>query len=132
MAGAARFRVRAGRSLLRVGRNPWVSRLVRVETVRRRLRDLVKLIEVKRRTVVYSDFEDEIGPAEEIRVSGVPVGTDMDRFRASEREAQEAGRGLWGSRAPIAGKTTHPGAINARPGLYTSPSTASRTSIWLS
>src|SRR2546428_13864954 len=34
---AARFRVRAGRSLLRVGRNPWVSRLVRVETVRRRL-----------------------------------------------------------------------------------------------
>src|SRR2546427_5359345 len=34
---AARFRVRAGQSLLRVGRNPWVSRLVRVETVRRRL-----------------------------------------------------------------------------------------------
>ena len=57
-----------------------------LETVRRRLRELVKLIEVKRRTIVYSDFEDEIGPGAEILVSGVPVGTDMDRFRANARQ----------------------------------------------
>jgi tight adherence protein C len=37
MAEAARFRFRAGRTLLRLGRNPWAWRLVRVETVRRRL-----------------------------------------------------------------------------------------------
>ena len=61
-----------------------------LETVRRRLRGLVKLIEVKHRTVVYSDFEDEIGPGTAIEVSGVPVGTDMDRFRAKARQFLKA------------------------------------------
>lgn len=32
-----------------------------LETVRRRLRSLIKLIEYKKRSIVYSDFEDEIG-----------------------------------------------------------------------
>jgi type I restriction enzyme, R subunit len=32
-----------------------------LETVRRRLRELVKLIEHKRRPLVYSDFEDSAG-----------------------------------------------------------------------
>jgi type I restriction enzyme R subunit len=31
------------------------------------------------------DFEDEIGVGADIGVSGVPVGTDMDRFRAKAR-----------------------------------------------
>ncbi len=57
-----------------------------LEMPRRRLRRLVKLIEVKRRTIVYSDFEDEIAPGTEVEVSGVPVGTDMDRFRAKARQ----------------------------------------------
>ena len=57
-----------------------------LETVRRRLRLLVKLIEVKRRTIVYSDFEDEIGQGTTIEVTGVPTGTDMDRFRAKARQ----------------------------------------------
>jgi type I restriction enzyme R subunit len=35
---------------------------------------------------VYSDFEDEIGAGADIEVSGVPVGTDMDRFRAKARQ----------------------------------------------
>ena len=56
-----------------------------LETVRRRLRALVKLIEIKRRSMIYSDFEDEIGFGTEIEVAGVPVGTDMDRFRAKAR-----------------------------------------------
>jgi type I site-specific restriction endonuclease len=57
-----------------------------LETVRRRLRGLIKLIEYKKRAFVYSDFEDEIGAGDEIAVSGVPVGTDMDRFRAKARQ----------------------------------------------
>jgi type I restriction enzyme, R subunit len=56
-----------------------------LETVRRRLRSL-KLIGIKRRIVVYSDFEDEIGQGEAIEVAGVPAGTDMDRFRAKARQ----------------------------------------------
>jgi type I restriction enzyme R subunit len=57
-----------------------------LETVRRRLRALIKLIEAKKRPIVYSDFEDEIGQGTTIEVSGVPVGTDMDRFRAKVRQ----------------------------------------------
>ncbi len=56
-----------------------------LETVRRRLRALIKLIEIKRRPIVYTDFEDEIGVSAEIAIRGVNVGTDMDRFRAKAR-----------------------------------------------
>jgi type I restriction enzyme, R subunit len=56
-----------------------------LETVRRRLRALVKLIEYKKRTLVYSDFEDSTGAAADIMVPGIPVGTDMDAFRRKAR-----------------------------------------------
>jgi type I restriction enzyme, R subunit len=57
-----------------------------LETARRRLRALIKLIERRARKVVYSDFEDEIGDAKQIVLSGVaPVGTDFERFRAKAR-----------------------------------------------
>jgi len=56
-----------------------------LETVRRRLRALIKLIELKKRPIVYTDFEDQIGEAAEIVLRGVSVGTDMDRFRAKAR-----------------------------------------------
>ena len=56
-----------------------------LETVRRRLRALVKLIEYKKRTLVYSDFEDTTGAAVDIMVPGIPVGTDMDAFRRKAR-----------------------------------------------
>ncbi|MEA1649808.1 DEAD/DEAH box helicase family protein [Nitrospirillum sp. BR 11164] len=56
-----------------------------LETIRRRLRDLVKLIEVKKRPIIYTDFEDEIGTGQEIELPGVPVGTDMDQFRKKAR-----------------------------------------------
>jgi type I restriction enzyme, R subunit len=49
------------------------------------LRALIKLIEIKRRPIVYTDFEDEIGASAEIMIRGVAVGTDMDRFRAKAR-----------------------------------------------
>ncbi len=57
-----------------------------LETVRRRLRALVKLIESKRRPLVYSDFEDRTGIAADIVVRGIPVGTDIDAFRRKARQ----------------------------------------------
>lgn len=61
-----------------------------LETVRRRLRSLIKLIEYKKRSTIYSDFENEIGAGADIEVTGVPVGTDMDRFRAKARQFLKA------------------------------------------
>lgn len=52
-----------------------------LETVRRRLRALIKLIESKQRVIVKTDFEDEIGDAVEVLLSGGSVGADMNRFR---------------------------------------------------
>ncbi len=52
-----------------------------LETVRRRLRALVKLIEYKKRPLVYSDFEDTACAAVDIAVPGIAVGIDMDAFR---------------------------------------------------
>jgi type I restriction enzyme R subunit len=59
--------------------------LAMLETVRRRLRALVKLIEHKKRPLVYSDFEDHTGAAADIMVQGISVGTDMDAFRRKAR-----------------------------------------------
>ena len=56
-----------------------------LESVRRRLRSLIKLIELKKRPHVYTDFEDELGEASEITAPGAAVGTDMHRFRLKVR-----------------------------------------------
>jgi type I restriction enzyme, R subunit len=56
-----------------------------LETVRRRLRALVKLIEYKKRILVYSDFEDTTGAPTDLTVPGISVGTDMDAFRRKAR-----------------------------------------------
>ena len=56
-----------------------------LETVRRRLRALIKLIDFKKRPIVYSDFEDRTGPIGEIEVRGIPIGTDMEAFRRKAR-----------------------------------------------
>ncbi len=56
-----------------------------LETVRRRLRALIKLIDFKKRPIVYSDFEDRTGPMNEIEVRGIPIGTDMEAFRRKAR-----------------------------------------------
>jgi len=57
-----------------------------LETVRRRLRSLIKLIEVKKRPHIYTDFEDELGSGADIAVSGAAVGTDKHRFRLKVRQ----------------------------------------------
>ncbi|TFV57287.1 DUF4145 domain-containing protein [Geodermatophilus sp. DF01-2] len=56
-----------------------------LELVRRRVRSLVQLIDKARRTIVYTDFADQIGEATEIPLVGVPVRDDFERFRAKAR-----------------------------------------------
>jgi type I restriction enzyme, R subunit len=51
-----------------------------LETLRRRLRKLVQLIEPGSRTIVYTDFEDEIGAAIDIEMPSITTGTDKARF----------------------------------------------------
>jgi len=65
------------------GEDWWVDVTVpMLELLRRRIRSLVKLVEKTSRLIVYSDFVDELGAATEISLSGLPVGTDFQRFRA--------------------------------------------------
>jgi len=52
-----------------------------LETMRRRLRALVPLIDKRERKVVYTDFEDEMGDDREIALPGIAVGTDYEKFR---------------------------------------------------
>lgn len=56
-----------------------------LEMARRRLRHLIKLIELRKRPHIYTDFEDEIGTGEEVAATGAAVGTDMHRFRLKVR-----------------------------------------------
>jgi type I restriction enzyme R subunit len=56
-----------------------------LEQARRKLRGLIKLLEMKKRKIVYTDFEDEIGEGVEVQL---PIGGsagDFERFRAKMR-----------------------------------------------
>ena len=61
-----------------------------LETLRRRLRALIKLIEVEKRPLVFTDFEDRLGATAEVAVHGLSVGTDMDAFRRKARHFLKA------------------------------------------
>jgi type I restriction enzyme, R subunit len=52
-----------------------------LEIVRRRLRDLVKLIEKSKRNRIYTTFLDEIGPAAEIEIVAASAEIDFERFK---------------------------------------------------
>jgi type I restriction enzyme R subunit len=56
-----------------------------LETMRRRLRDLMVLIEKSRRKPIYTDFEDQIGRENSVELPGLGHGTDYARFRAKAR-----------------------------------------------
>jgi type I restriction enzyme R subunit len=56
-----------------------------LERVRRRLRDLVRLIDKQRRKPVYTDFEDEMGPEQEMELPGLATGQGFERFRQKAR-----------------------------------------------
>jgi type I restriction enzyme, R subunit len=53
-----------------------------LEGMRRRLRDVVKLIEKQNRKPIYTDFEDEIGGETAVDLPGFSQGTDYAKFRA--------------------------------------------------
>ncbi|MGH8248796.1 MAG: type I restriction-modification enzyme R subunit C-terminal domain-containing protein, partial [Gammaproteobacteria bacterium] len=53
-----------------------------LEVVRRRLRDLVKLIEKQKRKPIYTDFEDVMGAETGVVLPGFGEGTDFAKFRA--------------------------------------------------
>jgi type I restriction enzyme R subunit len=53
-----------------------------LERVRRRLRDLIKLIEKQKRKPIYTDFEDEMGSEAAVELPGFGHGTDYAKFRA--------------------------------------------------
>jgi len=52
-----------------------------LETVRRRLRDLIKLIEKQQRKPIYTDFEDFMGTESEVELPGLGSGRDFANFR---------------------------------------------------
>lgn len=55
-----------------------------LENVRKRLRDLVKLIDKQQRTPIYSDFEDQIGDEVEVDL-GLAGRESFEQFRAKAR-----------------------------------------------
>lgn len=53
-----------------------------LEGMRRRLRNLIKLIEKQKRKPIYTDFEDEMGAETAVVLPGFGQGTDYAKFRA--------------------------------------------------
>ncbi|HEX2081394.1 MAG TPA: DEAD/DEAH box helicase family protein [Longimicrobium sp.] len=58
-----------------------------LERVRRRLRDLVRLIDRQRRRPVYTDFEDALGDERQVELPGLGAAAagDLERFRRKAR-----------------------------------------------
>jgi type I restriction enzyme R subunit len=56
-----------------------------LEIVRRRLRNLIQLIDKQQRRTIYTDFEDLMGQEVDIDLPGLAVGTDYAKFRAKAR-----------------------------------------------
>lgn len=56
-----------------------------LEIVRRRLRDLVQLIDKDRRLLVYTDFEDDLGPETRVILPGLVADRSLDAFREKAR-----------------------------------------------
>ncbi|MBI5015603.1 MAG: DEAD/DEAH box helicase family protein [Deltaproteobacteria bacterium] len=56
-----------------------------LEVMRKRLRDLVKLIDKKKRKVVYTDFEDEMGGESIVALPGFDGAASYGKFRAKAR-----------------------------------------------
>ena len=61
-----------------------------LETARRRLRALVKLIPKGQKKVIYTDFEDELGETATIDLPQVTAGLNMGKFREKARQFLKA------------------------------------------
>jgi type I restriction enzyme R subunit len=56
-----------------------------LETVRKRLRALIRLIDKQRRAPIYTDFEDQMGEESEVSLPGFDPPDRYERFRAKAR-----------------------------------------------
>lgn len=56
-----------------------------LESVRKRLRSLVRLIDKQKRKVIFTDFEDEIGEETGIDLPGFAAPDNFERFKAKAR-----------------------------------------------
>ncbi|MFO1184777.1 MAG: DEAD/DEAH box helicase family protein [Bauldia sp.] len=56
-----------------------------LEHVRRRLRELVHLIDKVKQRILYTNFADEMGEAATVELPGLAEGTDYEKFRAKAR-----------------------------------------------
>ena len=61
-----------------------------LETVRRRLRALVKLIPKGQKKLVYTDFEDELGASVPVELPQVMAGLNMSKFKDKARQFLKA------------------------------------------
>lgn len=61
-----------------------------LETARKRLRLLVKLIEKSKKKIVYTNFEDEIGDGTAILLPEVRIGMDWAKFKEKARQFLKA------------------------------------------
>ncbi len=61
-----------------------------LETVRRRLRSLIKLIEKQQRKLIYTDFEDQMGKESDVILPGFTTPDSFERFRAKARQFLKA------------------------------------------
>jgi len=59
---------------------------VQLENMRTRLRGLIRLIEKKKRVVVYTDFQDELGESTVVDLPAVSVGLNMAKFKEKARQ----------------------------------------------
>lgn len=64
----------------------WVDvTLPMLESVRRKLRGLLRFLEKVKRNQVYTDFADELGEATLVDLPGITPGTNWERFQAKAR-----------------------------------------------
>jgi type I restriction enzyme, R subunit len=56
-----------------------------LEDIRKKLRSLVKLVEIKKRDPIFINFSDEIGQHQEIELDIVTVGMDFEKFNAKAK-----------------------------------------------
>ncbi|EGF33523.1 Type I restriction-modification system, restriction subunit R [Oxalobacteraceae bacterium IMCC9480] len=57
-----------------------------LESARKKLRALIKLIEKSKKNIVYTDFEDELGECTTIVLPGVSTGMNLARFKDKARQ----------------------------------------------
>ncbi len=64
----------------------WVDVTVpMLERVRRKLRLLARLVEKRHRRVLFTDFEDAMGPEERVELPGLAASVDFEKFREKAR-----------------------------------------------